>query len=212
MADVSFGGVSVFGLRVQIAGFAAVVVITLSASGAQAGTGTYTISGTSDLSFDGSTYTDEAFTFNLVGHTVVNEPYFQYIDPLASATITLGGIGTFTITEPTSVGIDSGGEASLDQYEPQQRNVFLWQADSPVNLDHSFSPVGSSLTEVIGDVIPTSGGDLQFPSTGAVTTPVLTFAGTVIGSVPEPGAWTLMLLGFGSVGALARIRSRPVTA
>jgi hypothetical protein len=191
---------------------AAFIAIALPASGVQAGTGTYTISGAADLSFDGTDYTDEAFTFTLVGHTVVNEPYYQYIDPLASATVTLAGIGTFTVLEPTSLGTDSGGETALDQYEPQARNVFLWQADSPVNLDHSFSPVGSTLTEIIGDVIPTSGGDLQFPSTGAVTTPELTFAGTVTGSVPEPGPWALMLLGLGSVGALARTRRRPVAA
>ena len=202
---------------------AAFVAIALSASGAQAGTGTYTISGAADLSFDGTDYTDEAFAFTLITHTVVNvtDQYgdqYQEIDPVASATVGVGAIGTFTLLDST--GLDAEPNASINFFQNSSpgQDIFAWLAASPVNLDHGFSAVGSNeyapgsyVTEVYGAVIPTSGGDLQFRLVGPPG-PDLTFAGTVIGVVPEPRAWTLMLLGFGSVGALARARRRPVAA
>jgi hypothetical protein len=191
---------------------AATVILTASAATA-AGTGTYTLSGATNGSFNGVSFTNEGFTFTLVADHLTEEPFFVFSDPLVSATVTLAGIGTFTVDEPTSLGVDSGGEDALDQYEPQQRNVFIF-GTTPVDLDHSFSPVTSTLTEIIGDVIPTSGGDLQFDGTGAMATPVLTFAGTVVGNlpVPEPETWTLMLAGFGVCGAAFRSRRKAVTA
>jgi hypothetical protein len=191
---------------------AAVMALTMAPSAASAATGTYTISGQTNGSFNGTPFTNEGFVFTLVADHLTEEPDFEFSDPLVSATVTLNGIGTFTVEQPTSLGTLSGGETALDQYEPNQRNIFIWDLATPVNLNSSFAPVASTLTEIVGDVIPTSGGDLQFNGTGASATPVLTLAGTVVGNLlPEPDSWTMMLLGFGLCGAALRARRGLVT-
>ncbi len=182
--------------------------LLLAAAGARAGTGTYTIS--SDLSgtFDGTYYSNLGVTFTLVGNTndIVNEGGLEFLGSVESEVVTLAGIGTYTVDEPASLGTEiAGTETALDQYEPQQRNVFLWGTLKTVDLRHSFAAVGSQpFIEVIGDVIPTSGGNLQFDGYEGYGK-TITMAGTV---VPEPAAWALMLCGLGLGGAALRSRRR----
>ncbi len=200
-------------LKSALVGVMAAAGMALAASGAHAaGTGVYTISGVANGSFDGGGDTSLGFTFTSVADKVATEPFFQFIDPLVSTTVTLGGIGTFTVAEPTALGMTSGGEVALDQYEPDERNVIIFGV-TPENLDHSFAPVTSVLTEIVGDVIPLSGNNtVQFDGTGATSLPVITFAGTVTGSIPEPATWAMMLCGFGGCGAALRSRRKVAAA
>jgi hypothetical protein len=184
--------------------------LALAATGAHAWPAVYTLSGTGfDGSFNGTPFTDESFTITMYANTseIVDIAGNEHIDPFDLVTITLNGIGTYTLSDPMALyGGTSSTEIAFDQYEPSFRNIFLWGLDSTVDLEHSFGPVGSQpFLESIGDVIPTSGGDLQFDLLVG-TGPTLTLEGTV--TTPEPAAWALMLTGFAGLGAALRGRRR----
>jgi hypothetical protein len=197
---------------------AAATALALGATAAQAGTGVYTLSGEWNGSFNGVAFRGTGFTFTMTGDTSlvgdVNpanfvDPDVQFLNTLESTTVKLDGFGTFTLLDGTHLAARiAGGEAVFDQYEPNDRNLFIWDNTAPVDLTKSFGPIVSSLSEVISDIIPTTGGDLQFDE--AVGGPTLTFSGVVTGGVPEPASWALMLSGFFGLGGLLRHRRATV--
>ena len=176
-------------------GSMAAAACLLAATGAQAGAAVYTISSTLNGTFNGARFTNEGFTFTVTGNTnnIINHSDgYEDLATVQSETVTLDGIGTFTVLDPASLGtITTIGETALDEYEPETRNVFLWETVTSVDLYDSFGPIGSKpFIEVIGDVIPTSGGDLQFDNVEGSGN--IIFAGSV---VPEPATVAMLLLG-----------------
>jgi hypothetical protein len=162
---------------------AAATALALGATAAQAGTGVYTLSGEWNGSFNGVAFRGTGFTFTMTGDTSlvgdVNpanfvDPDVQFLNTLESTTVKLDGFGTFTLLDGTHLAARiAGGEAVFDQYEPNDRNLFIWDNTAPVDLTKSFGPIVSSLSEVISDIIPTTGGDLQFDGGGRGTHPHL---------------------------------------
>jgi hypothetical protein len=69
---------------------------------------------------------------------------------------------------------------------------------------HSFTETGSGTAANQGSSFAFLGGSLA--TTGQLDTQRVTLAGP--GAVPEPASWALMLLGFGTMGAMLRHRQR----
>jgi hypothetical protein len=191
--------------RIAAAATALGLGLALAASAAQAATATYTIAGEANGTFNGADFRGDGFVVTLVGDPalITDVANFQFLSPLTTATIELDGLGTFNLLDPIAFGETINGAGAMDQMEPQLRNIFLWSAPA-FDITHSFGPVDTTSSEVIGDVIPTSGGDLAFNLT--TEGPTLTITGVVTGGVPEPAAWTMMLTGFAGLGALLRRR------
>jgi hypothetical protein len=194
-----------------MAAAAACAAVALSVSAAQAATVTYTLSGVWDGSFNGQSIDGKAFAFTMVGDTdlITTVGNAEFLDTLSSQTLTIDGLGPFTVTNPLRlVHVTDTGVTYLNQLTPNLRQVFGWQtAGSPVSLLASFAAVGSTITENTSDIIPTTGGPLVFDL--KVGGPQLVFS-AVVASVPEPASWTMMTLGFGGLGAMLRRRRRTV--
>lgn len=197
------------------------LAMALAASAVQAAQVTYAISGVWNGTFNNVAFTDTAFTFNAVGDTSqidaqqVGAEFLQ----LQSSSVTLDGFGTFSLLNPTRMthGL-STGQFSFDQYTPALRNVVFFTGSPALSLGTSIAPYTTAFSEIIGDATPTSGGVLQFEL--SVGEPDITFSSHVYPDrdapgpgVPEPATWTMMLMGFGGLGAAMRSRrKRPAVA
>jgi hypothetical protein len=113
--------------------------------------------------------------------------------------------GDYHVTNPGSIANDTSSHLA---------NIFpivvFFSADpaSPLltyDLKSSLGPVQVSGN---GFAIPflTDGGSMSFTGAGADN---LVF-NAVVSDVPEPGAWALLLVGFGGLGAVMRTRRRTV--
>jgi hypothetical protein len=127
--------------------------------------------------------------------------------PAGPWTITLSGPATLTVTDV---------EISGDRFTLFDNGVLLGQTSAPVpnassvgeciscaladpNYSHGFFPLGPgshSITGTFDGVITNGDGDFIIHAVG----------------VPEPGAWALMLVGFGGLGAALRSRRRMASA
>ena len=192
-----------------MAAVAVSAAVALGVPAAQAAIATYTLSGVWDGTFNGQSIDGKTFAFTLVADTddIVTVGTAEFIDTLQSGTLTIDGLGPFTLTNPLRLVHDTdGGTTYFDQWSPNLRQIFGWQTAGPsVSLTSSFGPVGSTITENTSDIIPTSGGPLQFDL--KVGGPQLMFSAVVAG-VPEPASWAMMTLGFGGMGAVLRRRRR----
>ncbi len=125
----------------------------------------------------------------------------------------------------------SGIEQSLATIAGQTYTVsFWWSLDAGVAIPtDAFAAIkfgGTTLYSQAGD--PNNGSGFtwtQFIGSATATGPTTTLSfffenlpgywhldDVAVSLVPEPAAWTLMIAGFGMVGALARQRRDPVTA
>jgi hypothetical protein len=170
---------------------------------------TYTISGAGSGSLGGVTFTDTAFDILLVGDTNNLVDYgvgAPAITPLQSATVRIGGFADAGLTGSTRFGLsrdlnifffarDNGFGGGLDLFDfhvtDAQETAFDYAAP--------YDPVpGFGLFLAQFHDVGTSQGLLTFQAASGVT-----FSSA---AVPEPATWALMIMGFGSVGALLRRR------
>ncbi|MBW8815052.1 MAG: PEPxxWA-CTERM sorting domain-containing protein [Caulobacterales bacterium] len=193
-----------------IAGLVAAAALA-GAGPALASHAVYTISGKLTGSFNGTVLTDQAFVFNLDGDTAnitVNGLGDEFLK-LDSTTVSIGGFATATFLAPTEIATSTNPlsrEVVFSQFNPNQRDILLATAATALDLKHSFGPIGSDFSEWGGgDVIHTSGGDLQI---SIYTDPSFTFSGQVDRAVPEPATWMLMIGGLGLAGGALRARRR----
>jgi hypothetical protein len=170
----------------------------------------YSISGTGSGSLSGVTFSNNAFTFTLVGDTAnLTTDLFdgsQAIDPLTSASVNLDGIGLASFDSVATRLGRSATSIAFFSRSPNGLDLFDFELSAPVDLGNAFSGVTgsnvSALTQFI-DVV-TSLGALTFTASSNVV-----FSGmslTPVSQIPEPQTYALLLAGLGVVGTVAARR------
>jgi hypothetical protein len=149
---------------------------------------------------------------------------FCFADPISLATVTIEGVGTATVTDPTEAFV-IGTPVSISTGYPVLPYIVLGTVDHPPALD-SFTGIAfqgdnallnydlqSSIGPITGSpggfgspccVVHTNLGDLSFSPTGSPTSSG-TFAATVI---PEPSSLFLMGAGITVLAGLTMAQSR----
>ncbi len=180
-----------------------------SAMSAQAVLMEYQISGTASGAIDGENFSDQAFSIDLIGDTAnFHSTFVETIDPLASASITLAGVGTAYFPVPMRIGINNSvsttsGSRVFFSLSDELGGLDLLHIDvgAPLDLTSEFGPVaavGSVLVTDLFHFIPLSFGELSFDAASDVL-----LQSRLAASVPEPGS--LGLFGAGAAClALAR--------
>lgn len=187
------------------AGLAVVWTLVLAAP-VMATTAVYTITGSGTGQLDGADWRGD-FTITLTGNLAdfYPDPGADILDPLVSAVVDVPSASGLVIVEATRLGLNYSNLAvffSRSAFLNSGLDLFDFYIGAPVNLSASFGPVTGTGVFALNQFVdvPTSGGLLTFLSSGDVQ-----FSG-VVARIPEPGAWALMIAGFGLVGLAARRR------
>jgi hypothetical protein len=169
------------------------------------GTGTGSLGG-----INGIIFIDETFEIISIG-TLSNigayssGAYTNYDNFPVTMTVYITGIGTLPVTDTSYVFASGDGYAGFGA-DPHGDLVEIYGQPfiSTYDLDTDVSPISVTGQAVGGIGDETTGGELAFYDVGDAVFSAVT-------GVPEPGAWVMMLLGLGGVGAVARtLRKRRV--
>ena len=180
----------------------------------------YTITGTGSGIFDHRRFADLAYTITLEADSRTYAPLDGgfVLDPLTSASIALQGLGTFTFTRATRLGVGTVGGIYFSRSGGMSVHIedFLDMLDfnppQPVDLLTAFGPVTSTAVYDLYQFVdvPTSGGALTLSSSSNVAFTSL----LAVAPVPLPRAAPLfgsavLLLGLNRLRRRDRVRTRP---
>jgi hypothetical protein len=193
---------------VGLAGLAASLAVATAAQGAAM---IYTISGTGSGSLDGVSFTDAAFDIGLLGDTNNLIDFGSgppAITPLSKASVRIDGFADADVAGATRFGVARdlnlfffarangfGGGADLFDFHVTDAQETAFDYGTPFGPVPGFGLFLSQFHDV-----GTSQGLLTFQAASGVT------FSSESAAVPEPGAWAMMIVGFGGVGALLRRR------
>jgi hypothetical protein len=153
--------------------------------------GTYTISGTGSGSLDGSAWSG-AFAITAVGGPPKPFAFGSIIDPLDSATVTIGG-KTVTISAPTSLVNNTAAfppPVDVIVFGTAVEEITFGILDGGFHFQDGFSATATPFGDALSD-IATTGGLLSLSASGDVK-----FASA---SAPEASTWAMMGLGFSAL-------------
>lgn len=167
----------------------------------------YEINGVGSGSLNGVAFNEQSFTFSLQGDTAnfTSPGFYESIDPLNSASVSVNGVGSTTFLIPTRLGI-AGNAVFFSREGGGGLDLFDFIIDNPVDLTTSFGPVAGYNVFALNQFVDvqTSLGLLTFSAADSVT-----FSAAV---VPEPETYALMLGGLGMTALVARRRRQRAAA
>ena len=214
---------------------AALFIVALGCAAAEATPITYTMTGIGTGQIGATPFTNAAITLvakgntaNIVPLTFSDVPFPIYANPFSSFTVTIGGVGTATITDPSGIW-------SIPQPIPDfndQAGIIFGRIDAPPVLD-SFTGIGFAISNsltgyALGPIaLLNLQGSIEFPQlcstpnhdpclhtslgllrfTSSEDLAPATFKAT-LDPVATPEPTSLLLLGSGAVGLIGRSRSR----
>ncbi|HEY3949162.1 PEPxxWA-CTERM sorting domain-containing protein [Phenylobacterium sp.] len=197
-------------------------MVTASAAPAAAAQMRYDITFTDTGTLNGVAFTDQSVDISMIGDPGALTPQTPFpgftvetIDPLVSATVSIGGGPAATFDFATRLGLTTVDNGGFETLFFSRTGVLgsdiadLVLAVDPATFDFSkpMAPLATPfpLFDTSTDTTPiqTSQGVLIFTDQAPATDGTFAIAG-----VPEPAAWALMLTGFFSAGAALRRRRR----
>jgi len=169
----------------------------------------YLFTGTGTGTIGGTAFDDADFEIRVVGDTTGRYdggPGIFWNDSL-SAVVTIAGIGSFNVTEPTRVFVNNNNDAvgfnsfsAADQYDLSSMPT-LALADYDLISAYALETGLANCCTGQWDALLTDGGSIDMTDFGSTGT----FEANVVGQgVPEPG--TMLLLGSGLAGLVLRRR------
>ena len=188
---------------------------SLAAPAAVAETVTFDITGSDTGILNGTPWVG-SFDIRMIGdNTNLFDGGFFRAVVLASASVTIEGVGEVTLTTPTRLGI-SGNDIFFGNSTPSGnggRDLFDFQIPStspPFNFQDGFGPVVGTGVFAVNQFsnISTTGGLLSFDASIVGTIPSDVIFSS---SVPEPSTWATMLIGFAGLGFMAYRRKSKLT-
>jgi hypothetical protein len=198
-----------------VAGLTGFLASVCMATTAPAALVTYTFSGLGSGELGGTAFADKAFDIVLIGDTdLVVDPFatgqvFE-ISPLQSARVAIDGFGDSVVISSTRLGLNRSANVFFlgPIFGPDYLDLSVSDAqETAFTFAAPYGPVGGA-ANTFGQFtgVATTQGALSFSSVSEVS-----FAATTgpAAPIPEPVAWTLMIVGFGAAGAAMR-RRRPV--
>jgi hypothetical protein len=187
--------------RTSLIVVAAAILLFCGAGRANADGITYTESATATGSIGATNFTGALVTITFAGDTSnVSGASGLFTNPVGTATVTIGGIGTFAFTDSLVV-FDNQPFSAVGISDATLNDILDTFSDPPFStydLTTAIGPVTGLSGFNAGSTYGTSGGGLVFSDMSADST----FAATV----PEPGS--LVLLGAGIAGLLMLRRGR----
>jgi hypothetical protein len=192
----------------RVLGAICVAVWALWAGQAAAALFTYDITGTGSGTIGGQTFSNAAYDLRLTGDTA-NLSGNAY-NPLSLATITIGGLSTFTFTSATTLGHGVGGNQVVFFGFSGGSDIFDFNLSSADWTALQFGSCSSCFASTFGPLIGTNPFISQFANIGT-SGGALTFTGSSnvafsSFAVPEPATWMLLIVGIGLAGGLLRHR------
>jgi hypothetical protein len=180
------------------------VGVVFAAGSASANPITYTLSGTFDVTVNGSEYDNLDITFTGIGDTsnvktdiFPNTPYVT----LSSFTASVDGYGSVSL--PQTFDFFSNNDNGTQGFNVLTGSDFLDFAAFPTyDAISNVSPTAVTLN-YRGSI------DTPFGSGAVLTGSNLTFSAVVsdVSGAPEPGAWAMLLIGFFGLGSAVRRRA-----
>jgi len=186
---------------------AAAAALSLCALGAPASADvvTYQISASGTGSLAGTPFSGP-FTILLTGDNAnlsSCDVTCEFLSPLTSTVVTIPGVGSVTLTGATDLGITRSNDVFF-LGQPGTSDLFDFfvtdAQQAAFTFQSSYGPVSSSSLFAVGQFknIASTGGLLTLTPSGTITFQ------SVVGGVPEPGSWAMMLLGFAGMGLVFR--------
>jgi len=192
--------------RISIAAAALVGVVALTAQAALATPITVSASVIGSGILGGDVFTDALVTFSAVTDTDDVIGHYQINNiPLD---VTVAGLGEAAFTDDMGVVANSlANDIGFGDFTGGLALLFVGDFPGGYDLKSSFTLTGPSMVNP-GASYNTDAGTFSFRSTGEAAT----FTAK-LSAAPEPGAWALMIAGFGLTGAaLRRRRAGPALA
>jgi hypothetical protein len=176
----------------------------------------FDITGTASGVLNGTSFADDPFVIKMHGDNFTVQTPESYtisvIDPLTSASVTLGGLGKSVISFPTRLGINNTNNAVFfSRTSSLGSDLFDFHLPSAAaaefNFQAGYGPVpgtGVLALDQFQDV-PTSNGSLSLNSSSDVS------FSSISAATPLPPTWTMMLIGLAGFGFVAYRRKSKST-
>lgn len=139
-----------------------------------------------------------------MGNTdTINYNAYVDVDLDVPVSLTVAGLGTFTISDPIDLVSNTFSQNVVLGYLGGSV-LTATVGDGSYDLSTNYGPVTGAAGVYMDRPVATSGGNLTYTLTSDVATYTASIGGPAPGAVPEVATWAMMILGVSAVGYAMR--------